>query len=396
MPSVLPIDAPGYSSKFRIHSIDILRGLVMIIMALDHTRDFLHIQSDPTNLQTTTPILFFTRWITHFCAPVFVFLSGTSAFLSGRKKSKAQLAAFLFKRGLWLIFIEVAIFNLFLTFDPTYSFVAVQVLWVIGFSMLILSAAIYLPPPAIFVAGLVIVCGHNLLDAFDFPNPTKTPLMWGFLHQQSFFPYDDKRLFAILYPLLPWPGVMMLGYCAGMLYKKDFDAAKRRRILLTSGIAVTLFFVALRFTNFYGDPSQWQTQKNGTFTLLSFLNTTKYPASLLFLCMTLGPALIFLSLLERSKRGWTNIVSVYGRVPFFYFLVHFFLIHFICTVLFFAKGHSFAESNTGLLHFQAPDQGLSLGWIYVIWIAVVVVLYPVCKRYDRLKASHKKWWLSYL
>lgn len=396
MNPTLQLNATLVSSKFRIHSIDILRGVVMIIMALDHTRDFLHIPSDPTNLQTTTPILFFTRWITHFCAPVFVFLSGTSAFLSARKKTKKELSSFLLKRGIWLIIIEVTIFNLFLTFDPTYSFLAVQVLWVIGFSMIILSAAIYLPVQAIFFIGLIIVCGHNLLDAFDYPNPTKTPLLWGFLHEQSFFPYGHNRLFAILYPLLPWPGVMMLGYCVGTLYKKEIDAKRRQRILLLTGIFITLFFIALRFTNIYGDPSEWKPQKNFMFTILSFLNTTKYPASLLFLSMTLGPALIFLSLFEKAKGKWTKLVSVYGRVPFFYFLIHFFLIHLICMILFFAKGHTFSQSNTGLLHFQAPDQGVSLGVVYLIWIAVVVVLYPVCKKYDRLKSSHKKWWLSYL
>jgi len=396
MSQTLQLNPSILRSKFRIHSIDILRGIVMIIMALDHTRDFLHIPSDPTNLQTTTPILFFTRWITHFCAPVFVFLSGTSAFLSGRKKTKKELSSFLFKRGIWLIIIEVTIFNLLLTFDPTYSFLAVQVLWVIGFSMIILAAAIYLPIKAIFLIGLIIVCGHNLLDTFDFAKPTETPLWWGFLHQQSFFPYSPNRLFAILYPLLPWPGVMMLGYGVGSLYKKETDAKKRRRILMTSGIIVTLFFIALRFTNVYGDPFEWHSQKNLIFTILSFLNTTKYPASLLFLSMTLGPALVFLSLFENTNGKWSKVVSVYGRVPFFYFLIHFFLIHLICMILFFAKGHTLSQANTGLLHFQAPDQGVPLGIVYLIWLAVIVVLYPVCKKYDRLKSSYKKWWFSYL
>jgi uncharacterized membrane protein len=387
---------PPVTPKFRIGSVDILRGLVMIIMALDHTRDFLHYNIDPTNLQTTTPVLFFTRWITHFCAPVFVFLSGTSAFLSGRKKTKKQLSSFLLKRGLWLIVIELTVFNLFLTFDITFGFLAIEVLSIIGFSMIILAAAIYLPLRTIFFIGLIIVCGHNLLDAFDYLKPTETPLWWGFLHQQSFFPYDHNRLFAILYPLLPWPGVMMLGYCLGSLYKKEFDTKRRQKILLSTGILITLFFIILRFTNIYGDPSEWHRQKNFVFTILSFLNTTKYPASLLFLSMTLGPAIILLSLFDRSKGKWTKIVSVYGRVPFFYFLVHFFIIHIICMILFFANGHTLSEANTGFLHFKSPNDGLPLGIVYLIWIAVVVVMYPLCKRYDRLKSSHKKWWLSYL
>lgn len=387
---------PSVTPKFRISSVDILRGLVMIIMALDHTRDFLHYNIDPTNLQTTTPVLFFTRWITHFCAPVFVFLSGTSAFLSGRKKTKKQLSFFLLKRGIWLIVIELTVFNLFLTFDITFGFLAIEVLSVIGLSMIILAGVIYLPLRTIFILGLVIVYGHNLLDAFDYIKPTETPLWWGFLHQQSFFPYDHNRLFAILYPLLPWPGVMMLGYCLGSLYKKEFDAKRRQKILLSTGILITLFFIILRFSNIYGDPSEWHRQKTFVFTILSFLNTTKYPASLLFLSMTLGPAIILLSLFDRSKGKWSNVVSVYGRVPFFYFLVHFLIIHIICMILFFANGHTLSEANTGFLHFKSPNDGLPLGIVYLIWIAVVVAMYPLCKRYDRLKSSHRKWWLSYL
>jgi hypothetical protein len=165
---------------------------------------------------------------------------------------------------------------------------------------------------------------------------------------------------------------------------------------LSTGILITLFFITLRFTNVYGDPSEWHVQKNSVFTLLSFLNTTKYPASLLFLSMTLGPAIVLLSLFERSKGKWSKIVSVYGRVPFFYFLVHFFIIHLICMILFFANGHTLSEANTGFLHFKSPNDGLPLGIVYLIWIAVVVVMYPLCKRYDQLKSSHKKWWLSYL
>ena len=387
---------PPLTPKWRVNSVDILRGCIMIIMALDHTRDFLHFNIDPTNLQTTTAILFFTRWITHFCAPVFVFLSGTSAFLSGRRKTKKELSSFLLKRGIWLILVELTVFNLFLTFDPAYHFLAVEVLSAIGLSMIILSAVIYLPLPAIFFIGMLIVCSHNLLDAFDYAKPNETPLWWGFLHQQSFFPYDHNRLFAILYPLLPWPGVMMLGYCVGSLYRKDYGQEKRQKLLMITGIVVTLFFIILRFTNVYGDPSEWHSQKNFVFTILSFLNTTKYPASLLFLSMTLGPALIFLSLFERTKGKWTKIVSVYGRVPFFYFLLHFLIIHLICMILFFANGHSLSEANTGMLYFKSPNDGLPLGIVYLIWIAVVAGLYPICKKYDRLKASHKKWWLSYL
>jgi uncharacterized membrane protein len=383
-------------TKTRINSIDILRGLVMIIMALDHTRDFFYVTSDPTNLQTTTPILFFTRWITHFCAPVFVFLSGTSAFLSGRKKTKKELSGFLFKRGVWLVIIELTVFNLLLTFDPTYSFVVVQVLWVIGFSMIILAAMIWLPLPVIFFMGCLLVFGHNSLDKFDFVQPATTPLWWGFLHQPVFVSYAPGRMFGVLYPLIPWPGVMMLGYCLGSLFVKEFPAKRRQNILLINGIFITLFFIVLRFINIYGDPSLWSQQKNDITTVLSFLNVTKYPPSLLFLSMTLGPALILLSIFERKKGKWTNVVAVYGRVPFFYFLLHFFVIHLVCMILFFINGHALSEANTGLLHFRPDNFGYPLGVVYIIWIAIVISLYPVCKKYYRLKSSHKKWWLSYL
>ncbi|MDQ2718717.1 MAG: heparan-alpha-glucosaminide N-acetyltransferase domain-containing protein [Bacteroidota bacterium] len=394
--STIPPDLTTKIPSFRIHSIDILRGLVMVIMALDHTRDFFHISSDPTNLLTTTPILFFTRWITHFCAPIFVFLSGTSAFLSGRKKTKNELSVFLLKRGLWLIIIEVTIFNLFLTFDPTYHFIALQVLWVIGFSMIILAAVIYLPLRVIFFVGCIIVFGHNFLDVFDYTQPNTTPWWWGFLHQQSFFPYGSNRMLAVLYPLIPWPGVMMLGYCLGSLYVKEYNAQKRQKFFMATGIAVTLFFILLRFTNLYGDPQPWSIQRNFITTILSFFNTTKYPPSLLFLSMTLGPALIFLSFLEKKKGKWTQIISVYGRVPFFYFLLHFFVLHFILMIIFFINGHSITEAATGFLFFRPADFGYPLLIVYLIWMAVVISLYPVCKKYDRLKSSHKNWWLSYL
>lgn len=383
-------------TKTRINSIDILRGLVMIIMALDHTRDYFFISSDPTNLTSTTPFLFFTRWVTHFCAPVFVFLSGTSAFLSGRRKTKKELSAFLFKRGIWLIIIELTLFNLLLTFNLTYSFVVIQVLWVIGGSMIIMAAIIYLPLRIIFLIGCIIIFGHNLLDTLDYTNPGTTPFWWGILHQPVFVNYAPNRVFGVLYPLVPWPGVMMLGYCLGSLYKKEFPGQKRRNILLISGISITLFFLILRFANFYGDPSRWSSQKNFGFSILSFFNVTKYPPSLLFLSMTLGPAFCFLSFLERKKGKWTNIISVYGRVPFFYFLLHFFVIHLVCMILFFINGYSLSEANTGLLNFKPDDFGYPLGVVYMLWIAIVISLYPICKKYDRLKSSHKKWWLSYL
>lgn len=387
------------AEKWRISSIDILRGLVMIIMALDHVRDFFHISAmveDPTNLNSTTPALFFTRWITHYCAPIFVFLSGTSAFLSGRKKTKKELSSFLLKRGLFLMVLEIVVVNFLIVFDPLYRFIGLQVIWVIGLSMVLLSFLIYLPLRVLFIIGIVMVVGHNMLDGFNYNNMNEVPLWYGFFHQQLFTTYGDGRFFAILYPLIPWPGVMLLGYCMGSWYVKEFDPAKRKRLLLGWGsTAITAFFV-LRWVNVYGDLVPWSTQKDNVMTIISFFNVTKYPPSLLYLCMTLGPALLLLIWLEKVKAGWTNIVSVYGRVPMFYYLLHFFTIHVLCIILFFATGRPVSDIAAGNFAFRPNDFGFSLPIVYLIWIAVVAGLYPLCKKYDQFKQHNKRWWTGYL
>lgn len=385
--------------KKRIHSIDILRGGIMILMALDHVRDFFHagaMTSDPTDPATTTPILFFTRFITHYCAPVFVFLAGTSAFLSGRKKTKREQSAFLLKRGLWLILLEVVVFNLLFSFDPLYHFLGLQVIWVTGVSMILLAAFIYLPVNVLFLIGLVMIVGHNMLDSLNTTAMEKTPLWWGLLHQQYFVQYAPGRFFGVLYPLIPWPGIMLLGYCMGSLFVPGYDMGKRRRKLIGFGITATLAFFLVRWLNAYGDPVIWTAQKNHTATVLSFFNVSKYPPSLLYCCITLGPALVVLAWLEKVENRLTNVVVVYGRVPLFYYLLHFFLIHFLCTIAFFASGYSLSQAATGMMLFRPNDFGYSLGVVYLIWIAVVVILYPFCRWYSRYKATHDQWWLSYL
>ncbi|TDO28414.1 DUF1624 domain-containing protein [Sediminibacterium goheungense] len=388
------------AEKWRISSIDILRGLVMIIMALDHVRDFFHIAAmveDPTNLNSTTPALFFTRWITHYCAPIFVFLSGTSAFLSGQKKTKKELSSFLLKRGLFLMVLEIVVVNFLIVFDPLYRFIGLQVIWVIGLSMVLLSFLIYLPLRVLFIIGIVMVVGHNMLDGFNYNNMNEIPFWHAFFHQQLFTSYADGRFFAILYPLIPWPGVMLLGYCMGAWYVKEFDAAKRKRLLLGWGLTAIAAFFILRWINVYGDLVPWSTQKDNVMTILSFFNVTKYPPSLLYLCMTLGPALLLLIWLEKVKGSWTNIVSVYGRVPMFYYLLHFFTIHVLCIVLFFATGRPVSDIAAGNFAFRPNDFGFSLPIVYLIWIAVVAGLYPLCKRYDTYKMNNRqKWWTGYL
>jgi uncharacterized membrane protein len=388
------------SFKKRIDSIDILRGIIMIIMALDHVRDFFHMgamTSDPTDPATTTPILFFTRWITHYCAPVFVFLAGTSAFLTGTKRTKKELSIFLLKRGLWLIILEITLFNFLFTFDPLFHFTGLQVIWVTGVSMLLLAGFIYLPMPVLFVIGLAMVAGHNLLDNFN-SSPMGTPpsIGWSLLHEQSFRQYAPGRFFGILYPLLPWPGIMLLGYCLGSLFAPGYDAAKRRRKLIWMGSLTTIAFFVIRWINVYGDLRPWTEQKNTTATILSFFNVTKYPPSLLYVCMTVGPALIVLTWIEKWKARWMDIVVIYGRVPMFYYLLHFFVIHLLCTIMFFVSGYTMDQAATGMMLFRPNDFGYSLGIVYLIWIALVAGLYPLCKWYSKYKATHTQWWLSYL
>jgi uncharacterized membrane protein len=385
--------------KSRINSIDLLRGMIMIIMALDHVRDFFHITAmteDPTNPATTTPILFFTRWITHYCAPIFVFLTGTAAFLSGQRKTKKEQSAFLFKRGLWLIIAELTIVNLFFGFDPLYHFVGLQVIWVIGVSMILLSVLLYLPLRVLFVIGLLLVAGHNLLDRFNYASMGETPLWYGLLHQQVFLNYAEGRFFGVLYPLIPWPGVMLLGYCLGSWYVKGFDAERRKKLLVQWGLGAIVLFVALRWANVYGDLVPWSKQSETFRTVISFFNVTKYPPSLLYLCMTLGPGLLVLRAVEKASGSWTNYVLVFGRVPLFYYLLHFFTIHLLCVIAFFATGEPMSRAASGMMAFRPNDWGFSLGVVYLIWIGLLVFLYPFCKRYSEYKATHNQWWLSYL
>lgn len=385
----------------RITSIDLLRGFVMIIMALDHTRDFFHFNAqtgNPLDLGTTTPVLYFTRWITHFCAPVFVFLSGTSAFLQSARKSKKELSVFLITRGLWLILAEVTVVNLLLTFDIDFSFIALEVIWAIGISMVILGLMIWLPFEIILAVGLLIVLGHNTLDFYEKDQTTPFSATYDLIHRRGAHSLWGKHQLLILYPFLPWTGLMMLGYCLGKVLRNN-DAAYRKRFLIIAGISTIALFIILRLINVYGDPAPWSPQPNGFYTFLSFINSTKYPPSLFFMCMTIGPALLLMAWWDNIQNGFTKIVSVYGRVPFFYFLVHLFVIHLFSAVTYFMRGHSFAEGTnpTAFIKFIQPGEGFHLRYVYLVWLAVVISLYPVCKWYDRYKTNHKeRKWLSYL
>ena len=391
------------ASAPRITSIDLLRGLVMVLMALDHVRMYFGVgtwYASPTDLATTTPGLFFTRWITHFCAPVFVFLAGTSAFLRGAKgASKSQTAWFLLTRGIWLVVVEVAIVNFGWTFDVTYSLLILQVIWAIGISMIVLAALVFLPTQAIVVVGLIIIFGHNLLDPLRRHGLGFLDYAWYVLHQPQLV-VANGRLISIFYPVLPWAGLMVLGYAFGSLFGNDVPAARRTVLLLASGIAALALFLILRLFNLYGEPIPRQTLDSDTFTLLSFLNTTKYPPSLQFLLMTMGPALVFLALIEYARPQATNPLVVFGRVPFFFYIVHIYLIHALAMMTLALTGWDWREYILSAPRFRSgrlEGFGFGLEAVYSIWAIVVILLYPLCRWYQQVRQNHPgKWWLSYL
>lgn len=387
----------------RIVSIDILRGIVMIIMALDHTRDYFHQPAffyDPLDLTQTTPVIFLTRWITHFCAPTFVFLSGVSAFLASQKKTKAAASLFLIKRGFWLILVEIVIVTFGITFKP-YTLIVWQVIWAIGWSMIFLGILMRTSYKVILITGLILVFGHNLFDEVISLPTTGT---WGvistvfFRANPNFIPLGGGYFLADIYAILPWTGVMLLGFSIGKWFKKDFPTDKRRKLLLITGTSLIVLFVILRYTGVYGNPTLWERQDSFIKNVLAFINTDKYPPSLLYLCMTLGPACIFLALMENVKAKWTNFVTVYGQVPFFYYILHFYLLHVLVVIFFYAAGYSNSEivdPNT-FFNFRPVSFGYKLLIVYLVWIGVVLLLYFPCKWFSNYKKTHTQWWLSYL
>ena len=392
-----------FSQQKRITSIDLLRGLIMIIMALDHVRDYFHADAylyAPLDLDKASVTLFFTRWVTHFCAPVFMLLAGVSAFLVGQKKSKKELSFFLLTRGLWLILLEFTVVNFGWNFDISFTNIYFIVIWALGVSMIVLAGLIHLPGKLILLVGIVLVAAHNLLDNIHFEGNSLKSFGWAILHEQQFFNWNGKNV-LVGYPILPWIGIMALGYCLGSLYIAAYSAERRKRILLISGCSSIALFILIRYINFYGDPSPWTIQQTNLYSFLSFIKVTKYPPSLLYILITLGPALLFLALSENISGSLTKIISVYGRVPMFYYLLHIYLIH-LTTML--AAG-LFTDFSWRIWILKQPlwfsdnlkGYGFSLGTVYLVWMGIVVAVYPLCKWYDRYKTSHKeKWWLSYL
>lgn len=389
-------------SQTRVQSVDILRGLVMVIMALDHVRDFFHLPAltdDPLNLETTFPWLFFTRWITHYCAPTFVFLSGVSARLAGARRTRRELSSFLIRRGLWLVFVEIVIITFGISFNPFYNVVFLQVIWAIGTSMILLGLLVRTSVKIIAICGIVLVFGHNITDFLASPAGFGGVVYNVLLTAQpSIYPVGENRVIFVMYAVLPWTGTMLLGYAVGHFFRSPIAPRVRKKALIGLGLAAVCLFILLRLINQYGDPSSWRAQENGLYSVLSFINTNKYPPSLLFLLMTLGPAVLLVAAFERWQNRITGFLSVYGRVPFFYYVTHFYLIHFLTVITFFATGRGvdeIADPNSPFF-FRPVDFGFGLWIVYLIWIIVVLILYSPCLWFSRYKQKTKDWWLSYL
>ena len=384
----------------RVESIDVLRGIVMILMALDHVRDYFgDAAADPTNLATASAPLFLTRWVTHFCAPVFFLLTGTGAYLSSRRRDPPALSRFLVVRGLWLIVLDVVILRcLGWQFNFDFRVTFLLVLWALGWSMIVLALLVRAGPAAAAVFGLALVLGHNLFDGVAAASLGPAAPIWLLLHQPGFLVAGPERWVLVAYPLVPWIGVMAAGYAFGRLY--ELDAQRRRRLLVIIGGVATALFIILRAINSYGDPSEWATQKNAVFTFLSFLNTTKYPPSLLFLLMTLGPSLLALAAFENGTgRGRVREFFVtFGRVPLFFYLLQWPTAHIISVVLHLAFGKPVARLFQTPIDWTGPvpDMGFNLAVVYACWIGGVLLLYPLCKWFAGVKQRRKDWWLSYL
>jgi uncharacterized membrane protein len=383
-------------ARSRVDSVDLVRGVIMILMALDHTRDFFGIPGqNPTDIATTTAPLFFTRWITHFCAPVFFLLAGTGAYLSLRRKTKKELSRFLATRGLWLIFLEVVLVRcLAYQFNFDYRITLLLVLWALGWCMIALALLLHLPTWLVTALGLFMIAGHNLLDGVRSANP-----VWSILHGPGFVLNTPGHVVFAIYPLIPWVGVMAAGYGLGQVY--SWDAERRRAFLMRLGLGLTAAFVVIRWINRYGDPSPWSAQSTPLHTMLSFLNTTKYPPSLLFLLMTLGPAMLFLRAVDGGVPALMRPALVFGKVPLFYYVLHFPLIHLLavmtCLVRYGSAHWMFESPDLGNYPFTPPPGwGYSMPVVYLIWAFVIIAMYPLCRWYAALKQRRSSGWLSYL
>jgi uncharacterized membrane protein len=403
--SVSTLSAPVFSvpssPRARLESVDLLRGMVMILMAFDHVRDYLGAPgANPTNLETTTVVLFFTRWVTHLCAPTFFLLTGTGAYLALRRRTKAELSRFLWTRGLWLIFLEIVVLRCFaMQFNFDFRLTMLMVIWALGWAMIVLAGLVFLPNAVVIGFGVVLVAIHNLFDSVQAPSLGAFAPLWNILHAPGFVVTNPRYTVFVAYPLIPWVGVTAIGYGLGAVY--GWEPERRRKFLLRVGLGLSAAFGVLRALNVYGDPVPWSHQKSAVFTVLSFLNTTKYPPSLLFLLMTLGPAMLLLWAFDKGTPRWMRPVVVYGRVPLFYYFWHFVLIHVVAIGLCYARDgqvHWMFESP-GLGQYPVtppPGWGYGLPVTYAVWLFVVVAMYPVCRWFAEVKRRRSDAWLSYL
>jgi uncharacterized membrane protein len=385
------------AKKNRITSIDMLRGLVLVIMALDHTRDMVMrpLSTDygaAVDFASSGAALFFTRLVTHLCAPTFVLLAGVSAYLYGatRKRPTIEITRFLLSRGIWLVFIELTVIQFAWAFNLRTMHI-LQVIWAIGWSMIVLSALVWLPRIAIGAFGVLMIVTHNGLDSLQ-PLLSEASPLWVFFHIPGRLTIGTWD-FLVIYPLIPWIGVMALGYAMGPYFVGENPERPHR--LLQIGVFLTLAFVVLRLTNLYGDPVKWVVHQNRVDTLISFLSVTKYPVSLQFLLMTLGPALMLLGYFERVSGGLAQKLVTIGHVSFFFYVVHFYLIHSSAVLIGLWQGLGVRDVAVFFLYYPARF-GLSLAGVYVVWGMVILALYPACVWFAGVKARRRDWWLSYL
>ena len=391
----------AHKTTERIKSIDLLRGLVMVIMALDHVRDYFHYDAfffNPTDLSQTNGTLFFTRLVTHFCAPIFVFLAGTSAFFVGQRRGMKSLSVWLLKRGLWLIIVELTIIKLAWNFKLDYSMIVLQVIWILGLSMILLAGFIHLPKKLMIIISITIILGHNLFDSFA-PTDGITSGIWTFLHVFNIVDIGATQFF-VAYPIIPWIFVMPLGYYFGELYRPTIDPKTRFRKLMKLGLGLALSFFIIRILNLYGDPYFWQYEDTSRLTIMSFFNITKYPPSLLYLLITIGPTMVFLAFAEKWKGAFFDKLIVIGRVPMFFYIVHIYVIHLIALVAAYLTGFKLSDMVIDVWVTMQPElQGYGFGlWVvYLIWIILILALYPICSWYNQYKSNNRdKWWLGYL
>ena len=393
MTNTLP-QTPAAPTTRRIASIDIVRGAVMVLMALDHVRDWVsNVRFTPENLSRSWPALFATRWVTHFCAPTFFLLAGLGiGLLASRMSRRGDLSRFLLTRGVWLLVLELVITPIGWQFGFQLVPAFALVLWALGWSMIVMAVVVHLPRTVIALFTVLMIAGHNLLDGIRPDSLGAFAGLWRALHVPGFV---IPGVLFIGYPLVPWVAVMASGFLLARVYAWDPQA--RRRLLFWMGIALTIGFVALRFVNAYGDPGPWSTQRTGAMTIASFLNVRKYPPSLLFILMTIGPALIALSLAEHARGRVARWLSVYGSVPLFFYVVHIFVAHAAAVTLAFVQGGELRRikviTDIGSL---PPWYGVPLAGVYLIWAAVVILMYWPCRQFARLKQTRDDWWLRYL